>query len=102
MHVYIYIYKTHTHRHTHTHTDTRTAEMATNSDCIRRRVTKGCPQGSCCGPGFWNVLYNSLLKTELTSYSTVIAFADDIIILTRGMSVVEFGNEENSKMGTEQ
>ena len=75
----------------------RTAEMATNSDCITR-VTKGCPQGSCCGPGFWNVLYNSLLKTELTSYSTIIAFADDIIILTRGKSVVEAENYMNLEM----
>jgi len=52
----------------------------------------------CCGPGFWNVLYNSLLKTELTSYSTVIAFADDIIILTRGKSVVEAENYMNLEM----
>jgi hypothetical protein len=51
--------------------------MSTNSVSIKRRVTKGCPQGSCCGSGFWNVLYNSLLKLEITSHSTAIAFADD-------------------------
>ena len=43
-------------------------------------------------------MYNSLLKTELTSYSTVIAFADDIIILTRGKSVVEAENYMNLEM----
>jgi hypothetical protein len=63
--------------------------MSTNSVSIETRVTKGCPQGSCCGPGFWNVLYNSLLQLELTSHSTAIEFADDLIILTRGKSVVE-------------
>jgi hypothetical protein len=67
----------------------RTAVMSTNSVSIERRVRKGCPQGSCCGPGFWNLLYNSLLKLEFTSHSEVIAFADDLIILTKGESSVE-------------
>jgi hypothetical protein len=43
----------------------RTAVMITNNSTIERRITKGCPQGSCCGPGFWNMLYNSLLTLEL-------------------------------------
>jgi hypothetical protein len=72
--------------------------MSTNSVSIKRRVTKGCPQGSCCGPGFWNLLYNSLLKLELTSHSVAIAFADDLIILTRGESVVEVENYMNLEM----
>jgi hypothetical protein len=40
----------------------RNAVLATNNISIERSVTKGCPQGSCCGPGFWNLLYNSLFK----------------------------------------
>jgi len=63
-----------------------------------RRITKGCPQGSCCGPGFWNVLYNSLLKLELTNHSQAIAFADDLIVLTRGDTVVEAENYMNIEM----
>ena len=72
--------------------------MSTNSVSIKRRVTKDCTQGSCCGPGFWNLLYNSLLKLELTSNSKIIAFADDLIILTRGESVVEAENYMNLEM----
>jgi hypothetical protein len=49
-----------------------------------RKVTKGCPQGSCCGPGVWNVLYNALLNLEFTSHTKVVAFADDLAILTYG------------------
>jgi len=30
----------------------RTAIFTTNSMQMEREVTKGCPQGSCCGPGF--------------------------------------------------
>jgi len=37
----------------------RTAALTINNISRERRVTKGCPQGSCCGPGFWNLLYNS-------------------------------------------
>jgi hypothetical protein len=76
----------------------RIAVVTTNSVSIKRRVAKGCPQGSCCGPGFWNVLYNSLLNLKLTSHSKAIAFADDLIILTRGETVVEAENYMNLEM----
>jgi len=66
--------------------------MSTNSVSIEGRVTKGCPQGSRCGPGFWNLLYSPLLKMELTRHSKVIAYADDVIILTKGESIVEAEN----------
>jgi hypothetical protein len=36
----------------------RVAYLSTNNMKIERQVTKGCPQGSCCGPGFWNIQYN--------------------------------------------
>jgi hypothetical protein len=72
--------------------------MSTNSVRTERRVTKGCPQGSCCGPGFWNLLYNSLLKLEFTSHSKVVAFADDLIILTKGESIVEAENYMNVEL----
>jgi len=73
----------------------RTAVMTTNNYSIERTITKGRPQGSCSGPGFWNVLYNSLLTLELTSRSKAIAFADDLIIRTRGETVTEAENYTN-------
>jgi hypothetical protein len=45
-----------------------TAVISTNSVSIERKVTKGCPQGSYCGPGYWNLLYNSLLKLKFTRH----------------------------------
>ena len=41
------------------------------------------------------ILNKSLLKLDLTSHSKDIAFADDLIILTRGGTVVEAGNYMN-------
>ena len=55
----------------------RVALLSTNNVSIERSVRKGWPQGSCCGPGYWNLFYNSLLKLEFTSQSKEIAFADD-------------------------
>jgi hypothetical protein len=72
--------------------------MFTNSVSIERSVTKGCPQGSCCGPGFWNLLHNSLLKLEFTSHSKAIVFAEDLIILTKGESIVEVENYMNLEL----
>jgi hypothetical protein len=72
--------------------------MSTNIVSIERRVTKGGPQGSCCGPSFWNLLYISLLKMEFTSHSKAIAFADDLIILTKGESIIEDENYMNVEL----
>ena len=44
------------------------------------------------------MLYSSLLKLELSSHSKAIAFADDLIILTRGETVVEAENYINLAM----
>jgi len=72
--------------------------MSTNTVRIEKTVMKGCPQGSCCGPGFWKLLYNSLLQLELTSHSKTIAFADDLLILTKGDSIVEAENFMNLEL----
>jgi len=73
----------------------RIAVMSTNNVSTKRRVTKGCPQGSCCGSGFWNVLYISLMNLDLTSNSKAIVFADNLMILTRGETDVEAENYMN-------
>jgi hypothetical protein len=75
----------------------RTAVMTTNNT-IERTVTKGWTQGTCCGPGFLIMLHNSLLTLELTSRSKAIAFADDLIILTRGETVAEAENYTNLEL----
>jgi len=73
----------------------RTAVMTTNNYSIERNITKECPQVSCSGPSFWHVLYNSLLTLEHSSRSKAIAFADGLIILTRGETVSEAENYTN-------
>ena len=72
----------------------RTVVMITKNYSIERRIKKERPQVPSSGSGFWNVLYNALLTLELTSRSKAIAFADDLIILSRGESVAEAENYE--------
>ena len=38
------------------------ASLQANTHTVMRTVTKGCPQVSCCGPGFWNLMYNAFLN----------------------------------------
>jgi hypothetical protein len=76
----------------------RKATLTTNNIYIEREVSKGCPQGSCLGPGMWNIFYNSLLNITFTSETKIIAFADDLIILTKGKSVSEVENTVNREL----
>jgi hypothetical protein len=39
------------------------AVISINSSKMEKNITKGCPQGSCCGPGFWNLQYNCRFQT---------------------------------------
>jgi len=59
----------------------RVAIFNANTYKVERKVSMGCPQESCCGPGFWNILYNTVLNLEFSSHTKVIAFADDLVIL---------------------
>ena len=58
-------------------------------------ITKGCPQGSCCGPGLWNVQQDNLLKLQYKKQTRVIAFAYDFLVLIRAECIDEVENNEN-------
>ena len=61
----------------------RTSFLAMNNCIVQRKISKGCPQGSVSGPGFWNLLYNSLLNLEYTKNTKVIAYTDDLMNLKK-------------------
>jgi hypothetical protein len=62
---------------------------------MEREVTKGCPQCSCCGPGFWNIQYNSLLNLKFGKRTKAIAYADDLLIAVKAETVREAKNYVN-------
>ena len=68
---------------------------------MEREVNTLRPQGSCCGPGFWNTQYNYFLNLKFTRRTKALAFADDLILAIRGETVIEvetFSNLELSKL----
>jgi len=73
----------------------RTAIFTTRSMQMEREVTKGCPQGYCCGPGFWNIQYNSLLNLEFGKRTKAIAYADDLLMAVKVETVREAENYAN-------
>ena len=76
----------------------RRAVLLLNSRKIEKNITKGCPQGSCCGPGYWIILYNSLLNIKFTPHTKAIAFADDLVIMTKAESILEAENIANAEL----
>lgn len=47
---------------------------------VEREVTRGCPQGSICGPYVWNLMMDDLLFELEAQGIGVVAYADDLFI----------------------
>jgi hypothetical protein len=75
-----------------------TAVMTLNNYNTEKNVTRGCPQGSCCRPGLWNIQYATLLNIQYKQHTRVIAFADDLIVTVRAVSIGEAENNANIEM----
>jgi hypothetical protein len=73
----------------------RKAVMTLNNISTGKNITKGCPQGSCCGPGLWNIQCDSLLNLQYRKYTRVVAFADDLLVMIRAESIGEAENIAN-------
>jgi hypothetical protein len=66
--------------------------LSTNTVQVKREVSKGCPQRSSCGPGYWNIHTNSLLNLEFMKHTKAIAFAHDLSISVKAESTRETEN----------
>jgi len=72
--------------------------MSTSTVQVEREVIKGYSQGSCCGPGFWNIQYNSLLNLNFRKQIKAVAFADDLLIAVKAESIRDAENITNIEM----
>jgi ribonuclease HI len=77
----------------------RTATICTNNMQIEKEVSKGCPQGSICGPTLWNIQFNALLNLEYEKQTKIIAYADDVISAVKSKTIREAENLANIEMG---
>jgi len=79
----------------------RKTVLTLNSRQQQRAISKGCPQGSASGPGFWNIQFNSLLNLENSKNTKVVTYANDLLILTKGktqVGVESYVNIETQKV----
>ena len=76
----------------------RTAILSPNSVQLEREISKGCPQGSCCSPGFSNIQYNSFMNLNFKAQTEVLAYADDLLLAIRGESVRAAENYSNGEL----
>lgn len=83
---------------TRSYLSARQCSITENDIYIEREPSKGCPQGSCCGPGLWNIYYNSLLNMDYNETTEIVAYADDILVLVRGTSTLEIENKANIEL----
>ena len=87
----------HTHNTHHTHT-THTHHTHTSHTHTHTSHTPHTHTHMCAGSGLWNLQYNSLLNLNYTNRTKAIAFADDLIIITRGKTVREAENIANIEL----
>ena len=76
----------------------RRAVISFNSSTMVKNITKGYPQGSCCGLGLWNVECNPLLTLKYTNHTKAVAFADDLVIMIKAESIREAENIANVEL----
>lgn len=56
----------------------RSIVYSTRPGVTRREITAGIAQGSILGPDLWNLLYDSLLRTDMPDETFLLGFADDL------------------------
>jgi hypothetical protein len=76
----------------------RKAVMTLNNYSTEKNITRGCPQGSCCGPWLWNIQYDTLLNLQYKQHTRVIAFADELMVIVTAESIGEAENNANIEM----
>jgi hypothetical protein len=52
---------------------------------LSRAINCGVLQGSVLGPLFWNLAYDAVLRTIFPFGTNVVRYADDTLLLTRGV-----------------
>ena len=86
------------HRLISSYLDERTVNLDYADAHCSKSMTKGCVQGSVCGPTFWNLVLDELLCVQLPDGCHIQAYADDVMLLAEGNSVDEVEAAANAAL----
>ncbi|GIY42374.1 RNA-directed DNA polymerase from mobile element jockey [Caerostris darwini] len=56
---------------------------------LKYKINRGCPQGSCSGPLFWNLIADHALNLQLPQNCKLQAYADDLVVWAKDKSSLE-------------
>ncbi|CAG5034257.1 unnamed protein product [Parnassius apollo] len=62
---------------------------------VTKTMSKGCIQGSTCGPVLWNIILDELLDTKLPAGCHIQAFADDVLLVVTAASAGKLESAAN-------
>ncbi|KAL0858960.1 hypothetical protein ABMA27_010820 [Loxostege sticticalis] len=85
---------------TKSYLENRTAVLDYGDATAEKTTTKGCVQGSVCGPMFWNIILDELLETELPHGAHIQAFADDVLLIVEAPTVESVQRTTNEALQT--
>ncbi|XP_045458125.1 uncharacterized protein LOC123668438 [Melitaea cinxia] len=80
------------------YTTDRTVTLDYAGARVSKPMTKGCIQGSTCGPILWNVILDELLELELPSGCRIQAFADDVLLIVAAKDPLSLQDTTNQAL----
>ncbi|KAL0892592.1 hypothetical protein ABMA27_014321 [Loxostege sticticalis] len=85
---------------TKSYLENRTAVLDYGNATAEKTTSKGCVQGSVCGPMFWNIILDELLETKLPHGAHIQAFADDVLLVVEAPTVESVQRTTNEALQT--
>ncbi|CAK1541875.1 unnamed protein product [Leptosia nina] len=76
----------------------RTVNLTIGEHTTIKTNSKGCIQGSACGPVLWNILINKLLNTTLPPGCHLQAFADDVVLIATAPDINKLQEITNTSL----
>ncbi|CAK1548758.1 unnamed protein product [Leptosia nina] len=76
----------------------RTVGIDFSDASITKPMSRGCVQGSVCGPTMWNLIMDELLDIDLPAGCHIQAYADDVLLITHSPSLPDLQHITNSAL----
>ena len=76
----------------------RQVTYTVGDETVTKSTSKGCVQGSVCGPTFWNIIVDELLELQLPDGCHIQAFADDVMLIVTGKTSADVILSGNSAL----